>query len=86
MSADDLSETGLHSDPDHESWEYWLFQVGGIIISVIILNVIFCGIIRYRKAKAFKKLGYDFVKTTDSEFYSTDADVDNMSEIDIDGI
>ena len=42
--------------------------------------------LQYRKSKAVKKMGYDFVSQSDTEFYSTDTELEKMDEMDMDGI
>ena len=67
-------------------WHHNLVHIGGGIGLIFFLAVICCAVLQYKKSKVLKKMGYDFVSTTDTEFYSTDTELDNMSEIEIDGI
>ena len=56
----------------------------GAFIFVLVLIVLICCVMPKCRKESLKRKGYDFVKTSDSEFFSTDADIEEMSEINID--
>ena len=61
-------------------------QVVGVVAMVVLMSVACCALLKCRKKRALKRMGYGFVQSHDSEFYSTDAEIGDMTEMDIDGI
>eukprot|EP00484_Ammonia_sp_Unknown_P025505 CAMPEP_0197028146 /NCGR_PEP_ID=MMETSP1384-20130603/7906_1 /TAXON_ID=29189 /ORGANISM="Ammonia sp." /LENGTH=87 /DNA_ID=CAMNT_0042457099 /DNA_START=39 /DNA_END=302 /DNA_ORIENTATION=+ len=80
--AESVQTPDIPTESAHK-WNHSAFEVAGLI-GLIVLVVLICRVIsKCRNVANLKRKGYDFVKSSDSE-YTTDTDHDNMTEIDLD--